>query len=515
MKNCNETRRQHPVSILFFIVKIGKDLVYPLIAVLVSAAFRDDIHPLWIVGIIALYGVVFTVMGILSWLRFVYRIEDRSLHVEHGVFIRKRLSIPRDRVQSVDMSAGVVQRLFGVRKVVIETAGSRKPEVVLNAVAEAEAERIRAAMVRGAADTEMPETGRPADAAGPMPPGAADAVGPAGDEDQPVPPGAVYRLPPGRILLYSATSGRIFLSLAILGALYSQLEDLLGMFGLFDPEDAGALLPDTAAGWIAAALAAFVFIWLLGTAIIAAKEYGFTVERHGGKLLIRRGLLEKKQFSVTLERVQAVHVHQNLLRRLFGCASVSLVTIGSIRDDGQIHSLLCPLVPVRDIPELLEAFAPGYAWPEDFDRPGREALAGYVAIPLTIAAFAAVPGLVWIPGGYGWTALALPAAALLFGLLRFRRAGWHCGDGRIAVRFGAFSVHLALIPRRRIQWLRMKTSPLQARRNLATVQIFTASGGFAAKWQIRHIPRQTAEALIARLRGSHPLSSGDTAGNAT
>jgi putative membrane protein len=521
-KRSNPPKRQHPISILFFIVKIGKDLVYPLIAILFSAAIRDDVPSWWIAAVIALYVVAFTVLGVLSWLRYTYRIERHSMLVEHGVFIRKRLSIPRDRVQSVDMSAGPVQRLFGVRKLVIETAGSRKPEVVLNAVDEAEAERIRAAMVRDASDGAGPDAEAvrlPASGETEPDPSAseaertrtADFAGPAGADA--VPSGAVYRLPTGRLLLYSATTGRIFLSLAILGALYSQVEDILVMLGLFDPETADAMLPRTVSGWLAVTLAAFAAIWLLGTAIIAAKEYGFTVERRGGKLLIRRGLLEKKQFSVALERIQAVHVHLNPLRRLLGCASVSLVTFASIREDGQVNSLLCPLVPVRDIPGLLADFVPDTVWPDAFERPGRSAVTGYVARPLSIGAILAVPGLIWIPGGYGWTALALPAAALLLGLLRFRHAGWLFRDGQITVRFGSFSVQYALIPRRRIQWLRIKTSPLQKRRGLATLQIITASSGFAAKWQIRHIPERAAEDLMLRLRRPHP--SGPLSENST
>jgi putative membrane protein len=499
MRKSDEPRRQHPISILFFIVKFGRETILPLIPLLLSTALNEDIAPWVIPAILVIYVAAFIAMGILSWYRFVYRIEDRTIRVEQGVFIRKRLSIPRDRVHSVDMSAGVVQRLFGVRKLVIETAGSRRPEVVLSAVTEAESERIRAALVKDAADADAAESDLAA--GGPAPPASGPDEAPESAEPaDAMPPGAVYRVPAGRILLYSATTGRVFLSLAIIGALYSQVEDLLGLFGGFDPEAAGALLPDTAAGWIAATAAALLIVWLLGTAIIAAKEYGFTVERRGGKLLIRSGLFEKKQFSVSLERIQAVHVHRNPLRRLFGCASVSLVTFASVREDFQINSMLCPLVPVRELPELLATLVPEYEWPEGFERPGREAVSGYIAVPLAVASVAAVPGLIWLPGGWRWIAPALPLAALLFGLLRYRQAGWHHREEQIAVRFGAFGVQLVLIPRRRIQWLRMKSTPLQERRNLATLQVITASSGFAAKWQIRHIPRRTAEEMMLKLR---------------
>lgn len=503
MMNFNEPRRQHPISVLFFIVKIVKDAIYPLIAFILSTALNDGIRPLWMWGGVALFTAAVIALGALSWLRYVYRLETNAMHVEYGLFVRKRLTIPRDRVQSVDTSAGIVQRLFGVQKLVIETAGSRKPEVVLNAVTVAEAERIRAAMVKDASDAGKPAFGPSPDGADSAPREPDAAAEPAGADDRTIPLGAVYRVPAGRILLYSATSGRIFLSLVIILALYSQAEDWLRNLGLIHAIAAEALLPSGAADWMLLGAAAFVLIWLLGAAIITVKEYGFTIERHGGKLLIRRGLLERKQFSVALERIQAIHVHQNLLRRLFGCASVSLVTFASIKNDGQAHSLLCPLIPMRDIPALLASFTPEAAWPDRFDRPGREALTGYIAFPLAAAAMASVPGLIWIPGGYGWTALALPAAALLFGVLRHRQVGWHLREGQIVVRFGAFSLQLALIPHRRIQWFRLKVSPLQARRQLATLQLITASSGFAAVWQIRHIPRRTAEELIGRLRGRY------------
>jgi len=492
MMNFDEPRRQHPISILFFIVKIVKDMIYPFIAFALSTALRDDVHPLLFWGGVAVFTAAVIVLGTLAWFRYVYRLAANVMHVEHGLIIRKRLTIPRDRVQSVDTSAGIVQRLFGVQKLVIETAGSRKPEVVMSAVSAAEAERIRAALVKdvpaAAAPGGSPEI-RPDAPASAAPPGVGDVV---------------YRVPTGRILLYSATSGRIFLSLVIIMALYSQVEDWLGNLGLFDSVAPEALLPSSAADWAKLAAAAFVLIWLLGTAVITVKEYGFTIERHGGKLLIRRGLLERKQFSVAIERIQAIHVHQNLLRRLFGCASVSLVTFASIRNDGQIHSLLCPLIPMRDLPGLLESFTPEAVWPDRFERPGREALTGHVALPLAVSVALAVPGWIWIPGGYGWTALALPAAALLYGVLRHRQAGWHLRDDQIVVRFGGFSLQLAVIPRRRIQWFRLKVSPLQARRGLATLQLVTASSAFAAAWKIRHIPRRTAEEMMFRLRRPHP-----------
>lgn len=508
MKNCNDaaTRRQHPISVLFFITKAVKDMLYPMIAFLVSTALRDDVHPLWIAGGSALFIIAVVTLGTLAWFRYRYRIENAFMHVEYGLIVRKRLSIPRDRVQTVDTSAGIVHRLFGLQKLVIETAGSRRPEVVLNAVTRDEAERIRKAMVTDASDrmNDAADAGSPA--AGADERSAHEAVpaeaGAAGQAE--APSGPVYRVPTGRLVIYSMTTGRVFISLAIIAAIYSQVEDWLRNLKLFDYSVFEAIQPERSSGWIALTAFLLIFLWIIGAAITTVKEYGFTVQRQGNKLLIRRGLLERKQLSVALDRIQAIHVQQNMLRRLFGYASADLVTVASIREDGLTHTMLCPIVPVRELPGLLAAFTPGVEWPDTFAAPGRAARGSYIAMPLIVASVLAAAGLIWIPGSYRWLALALPCYAICLGVLRHRNAGWHLKDDQIVIRFGSFGVQMAFIQRRRIQWLRMKVTPLQARRRLATLQVFTASSGYGFGWKIRHLPQATAADLLFRLRRRHP-----------
>jgi putative membrane protein len=58
-----------------------------------------------------------SVIGIFSWLRFSYRVEDGELRIESGVFIRKKRYIPFERIQSLDFSEGIFQQFFGLVKV--------------------------------------------------------------------------------------------------------------------------------------------------------------------------------------------------------------------------------------------------------------------------------------------------------------------------------------------------------------------------------------------------------------
>ena len=82
----------------------------------------------------------------LSWLRFTYRIEEGELRIESGFFVKKKRYIPFERIQSLDFSEGILQRLFGLVKVKVETAGSSgsgEAEAVLTAITKAEAKAIQ------------------------------------------------------------------------------------------------------------------------------------------------------------------------------------------------------------------------------------------------------------------------------------------------------------------------------------------------------------------------------------
>ena len=84
------------------------------------------------------------IIGIISWLRYTYRVEDGELRIESGVFVRKKRYIPFERIQSLDFSEGILQRPFGLVKVRVETAGSsgsQDAEAVLTAITKAEAAR--------------------------------------------------------------------------------------------------------------------------------------------------------------------------------------------------------------------------------------------------------------------------------------------------------------------------------------------------------------------------------------
>ena len=100
-----------------------------------------------------------------------YRITAERVYLRRGLLNQKVLSVPRDRIRSVDLSAHVVYRLLGLRKVMVGTGRNDRREgesLHLDALTLLDAEALRATLLTGRA------------VAGDVAPGLAGVLGAAG-----------------------------------------------------------------------------------------------------------------------------------------------------------------------------------------------------------------------------------------------------------------------------------------------------------------------------------------------
>ena len=138
-----EPKRLHPIVIVLTIGKRLKDTIFSFIALFF---IWNKGGKLLLFGAIAIAMIVIVLTSFLSWLRYTYRLEQNELRIEYGVFVRKKRYIPFERIQSLDISEGILQRLCGMVKVKIETAGGSgtdEAEAVLAAISKEEARYIQ------------------------------------------------------------------------------------------------------------------------------------------------------------------------------------------------------------------------------------------------------------------------------------------------------------------------------------------------------------------------------------
>jgi putative membrane protein len=477
----SEPRRLHPAAMLIDAIRaIRRSLsafVIPGIAFLASRGLSVRTI-VWILLGTLVVTLLAAFWGFLSWRATTYQVAGGAFHLRWGVLQKNERTIPLDHVQSVDTVQGIIQRLFGVVEVRVETAGggTSEPDASLAALDRAAAEALR---------REIEGSRRE--------PGETETAGPT----------VLRRLGTRELLIAGATSGQIGVALSLI-AVASQLFENLGDFisrdlirRLYE-----SIAPNSIVVVPFLLLAVVLFAWLLAIAGTVLAYAGFTLSRDGDFLYIKRGLLERREATIPLARIQAVRIVEGVLRQPFGLTSLRVESAGYGEDAG-VSTTLFPLLPREDVRSLLLGAAPEFAVAPALHPLPTRALRRYVfrstalvfllIIGVTVVSLAALDSVAW---GLPVLLLVLPAAA--YGWLRYRDAGWAYIGDRLIVRSRLLARTTAVAPRRRLQSRAVIQNPFQRRASLATFRGQVASGGGGA-YSVVDLEADSAETLAEDL----------------
>nr|GGG87651.1 UPF0699 transmembrane protein YdbT [Virgibacillus oceani] len=437
-----EEKRLHPAVIFFNFIKTLKEAIFPIGAGFF--ALRNEAFIYFILAsAVLLIGLI--TFSILSWYRYTYRIEDEELRIEYGVLVRKKRYIPKNRIQSIDLTEGIIHRLFKLVSVKIETAGSGTgAEAALKAVKLTEGKQLREEL------KEIPEQ-----------------KSMLFDEqtDNIRKPSAKIEFK--QLFLAGTTSGSIGIILAILAFLFSEIEQFIP--DAFYDNTYQMIIKLSITVIILLAIAILVLIWLLGIAGTMIKYGNFTITRNNDELFITRGLLEKKQLTIPLKRIQAIGIDESILRQPLGYASIyAEVAGGSLEKGEDFSSVLFPIIKTSKIDAFLQKFLPEYISNRDdlVELPKRAKkfylLRSMYPIILLIA------GVVYFWPQFSWIPFILLIASMYLGFLRFKDGGFCIDDEQLTIRYRRLNRKTVVVFHKRVQSFEISQHKIQKEQKLAT-----------------------------------------------
>jgi len=468
-----EKKRLHPATIFFNFFQFLKEFLVPIIIGFLT--FRGE-GLLYFSLVIAGVFVILLPFSIISWYRFTYRVEDDELRIEHGMFIRKKRYISKNRIQSIDLTQSVFHRLFKLVKVQIETAGSGEgAEASLKAVTLKEGEFLRNQLKNVRKESQE--------------------AAPTSNKEQLVYPSD--KISAGRLFIAGSTSGSIGVLLAIFAFFFSQIEQ-------FIPEE----FYDETFRWIIGlslmliiGLAALLLLglWMLGVAGTIIKYGNFTITKREEELFITRGLLEKKQITIPLRRIQAVGIEESLLRQPLGYVTVFVeVAGGSLDKGGDFSTVLFPILKKDEIEPFLEKYLPDYQVKAEKleDLPKRAAPYYLVRALLPMAILSVV--LYYLIPGLVYLSVIFLLIGLLYGFSAFKDSGYLLGKHRLTIRY-RMGLHRRTmrIYHRRIQAIEVKQHKLHQWQDLASIKVsIIGTSGTGTHFYIKELEDQDAEKIF-------------------
>ncbi|GEL17864.1 hypothetical protein PA7_17010 [Pseudonocardia asaccharolytica DSM 44247 = NBRC 16224] len=437
----------------------------PVFAIVLLTGRGDPVR-VWIA--LGITGLLI-LLGAIRWLTTRYRITADRVELHKGWLNRQRTSVPRDRIRTVDLTAKLVHRIFGLSVVrVSAAAGSHAGlhQLDLDAVDTAEAEGLRRELLA------LPV---------PAPDGSAEAPAPAAP-----PAEELARLDPSWVRYAPLTVSSLAGIGLVLGAVWRLFDDL----GV-DPRDVPTV--DTAADrlaeapvWVGTAVVGVVLlvIAVVGSVLLFIERWwNYRLTREAdGTLRVRRGLLTRRSLSVSGRRLRGVLVSEPLLLRAGRGAQARAVSTGLAEDThGGALQPPAPRAEAGRVAAVVLHEDPSMIVGAPLRRHPRAALTrrltrvlgsavGLIAAAWLVAAL--LPGLAWL----GPVSLALLPIALLLGLDRYRSLGHALTARYLVARQGSLHRRTVALQRTGVIGWTFRQSVFQRRAGLVTVQAVTAAG---------------------------------------
>lgn len=439
-------------------------------------------------------------VGVLRYLTTGFRTLDDRIELRRGLLHRHVLSVPLDRVRTVDLTASPVHRVLDLVTLRIGTGTGGEDDLDLDGLRSQPAREFREALLRLAGAAPQPTGG----------------AGPAKDAttDSAAPVAATVTLDPRWVRYAPFTGTGVVVVAGVAGAAGQLLSAADGVrAGARGWGDPAAL-----AVWLTVPLLVLVLLVAVVVADVAGylvTNWRFTLTRRAGAWHVSRGLLTTRETSLDEERVAGVSVSEPIGLRLAGGARLVAIATGLDREQ-RGSAVLVPPAP-RLVVERAAAQVLGSASALDEPLHGHGPAAarrrwtrglGPAVLPATGAG-----ALVALGEASAWvlapTALVVVAAAAL-AADRARALGHRLAGRHLVSRSGSLARRRDVLATDHVIGWTFRDTWFQRRAGLVTLVATTAGGRQAVTVLDVPLDRATGLAgaavpgLVDQFRGSPP-----------
>ena len=412
-------------------------------------------------------SVLALLAGVFRFFYFRFYILNNELIVNKGWIKKETLTIPLQKIQAVHIEQSIVHEVLQIVKLSIDTAGSTKTEVTIDALRRPMAEALRYQLLEGA---------------------------PEGQEEQHVeaPGDALFRLTGKDLFRLSVSANHLEAFVLLLSFGLGIFENLRTISDSAFQDAEGLVRAGNTLLYLYFIPVLLITIFLISTARILFKYYNFTVFGSTAGYRIRSGLTNVKERTVAFSKIQYVSWKASWIRRLMKLWVLEYHISGS-DEQKRAQKVHVPVTAEADVPVLVRNY---YPLP---DGAGREAVRvhpSYIYRRLLVGGLfptAALMGIFWPQWGAG--ALVFLAYAALIGLYavlfqrKFRLLAF---DEEVLLRKGFLGEEYVLLQWYKVQHVALRQTMYERRHGLATLVFHSASGSI----RVPFIPLDTARALL-------------------
>ncbi|OYQ37949.1 hypothetical protein CHU92_07235 [Flavobacterium cyanobacteriorum] len=460
----SQPQRQSLVGVVVMFTDNAQKLVralWPMLIVILLRTDKDDKS--YLVASLAAGVLLLAISSYLKYINFTFHLDEdnEEFIVRKGVFNKKRIAIPLDKIQQVNINQSVIQKIIGVHELEVDTAGSSNKEVSIRAITHKMAITLKSRLLQGKKET-------PADAS----------AEPVQKDEKPF-----ITISLASLFKTGITSNYVrsfALLIAFIITLFQQIEDFFDYMDINDDP-----LDDYISTEIMLQFIAFIITGILLLTIVVnlsrtiIKYFDFRITRQPGSLLLSYGLLNTRNTILRAEKVQILTVGRNYFQKKFGIQDLKIRQAALTEENPESKKSLLEIPGCNDsekdtLLELLLGEVPekGIMYKPNY----RKLVLGLFVRVVIPVLFYYVIGLL-VPELY--VAFIIPfyvffAAILTF--MAYRNSRLFVTDKFIIRQKGAWDIDNDYVMPHKIQSFKIYQYFWQKQANVGTIIIYTAGG---------------------------------------
>ena len=478
--NFNVPARQSRAAILIFILKFINNTFRKGWALLVPAflALRKlslDDWQIYVLGFVI--AAIYIVFSYLSYQRFFYYVLGEEIIIEKGILYKTKISLPFDKVQTINFKQNILQQALGVLTLEIDAAGSGTEEISLEALRENRAKQFRDYILdrRGAAEQLVEGESSPLDS---------DKT-----EDhtwKKRETKTLLRLQPVDLIKIGISQNHLR-SMVIFAAfvwnIYDQLKKQLNFNEEEKIEELTGFIGNEWLGRLGLTIAIVLLLSLIvSLGLVFFRNLNFRLLETGEAIKKRYGLFERQEQSTTLSKIQSVSWGDNLIKKLFGLFVFRMYPAAGTELNSK-KTISVPGCYRRHVKTVLDLIF------------GNQEVVHYSRYPMSrlfIRRYLLFSGILpavflaaltcMLNGFYGlffllWIPLAFVAVKVYYNKWQL-----FLSEDILKIQYGLFSHQNKMMFFHKVQGVKLSQSPYQKRNRLASLELFSAGRNFSINY---------------------------------
>lgn len=456
-----------------------------LMLVVVVAIFKGPDILLQNMGLVLVF-LITPLSTIGKYFFTLYSIDEEKMIINSGLFVKKKMEIPLKAITTVDLSQNLLYQICNVFKIKADNASQTNDN----------AKQAEVVMVLKKADAMFVKE-------------LLEAKGNASSEDSGSVTGIASQVDDVQIRPVISCSVSDFILMGILQSkqvyIFTMLSSIYGgaiFLGsiLFDDSKMSDWMNNnlhflqSAAGIIVLVIIVYLIGAITSSVATAIRYYGYTVRDRKDALLVDFGLLTKKHYTLSKEKICGITIRQSILMRVFGYCTAEVFIIGYGDSDGKEKelSILYPIAKLNQINSVLENILPDMSFERDYHKSEKGSMHYFFFTPrvfmLIIGVIAAIIVLIELNVDSRWDLAVAGIFALIIiativsVYLEYKNSGIYANNKVISISSGMLAKQMIFVKTGNVESVSEQTNLLKRKKGYTSIKL-----GFLGPIRVAHV----------------------------